>query len=77
MANMGYCRFENTVGDLKDCYDNMDDSDLSATETKARERLLLMCKRIADDYESEIEDLMEARKKRIAEKSKVELMEAS
>jgi hypothetical protein len=26
MGNMSYCRFSNTLGDLGDCYENMDDT---------------------------------------------------
>ena len=25
MANMGYCRFENTLSDLRDCLNHLDD----------------------------------------------------
>ena len=50
MPNMSYCRFTNTVADLRDCYDNMDDDDLSDAEKKARERLIKLCRQIADDY---------------------------
>jgi hypothetical protein len=53
MANMSYCRFDNTVGDLKDCRDSMDDSDLSEAETKARARLIELCCEIARDYGEE------------------------
>ena len=49
MANMGYCRFENTLHDLRDCYDHIDD-DLSAEEAQARTRILGICKDIAIDY---------------------------
>lgn len=51
MGNMSYCRFQNTVNDLQDCYDNMDDEDkLSEEEQRARKRLIKMCRDIADDY---------------------------
>lgn len=73
MSNMSYCRFENTVNDLKDCYDHMDEiDDMSEHETKARERLLLLCKQISDDYDLDIEDIIEAKQKRLAERRKVE-----
>ena len=35
MANMGYCRFRNTLPDLQDCYDNLWE-ELSPEEHKAR-----------------------------------------
>ena len=58
MSNMSYCRFENTLNDLRDCMDNMDStSDLSEREASARERLIKLCEEIAVDYgECEYED---------------------
>jgi hypothetical protein len=55
MGNMGYCRFENTVGDLQDCYDNMEGKDLSDTEIKARKRMISLCIDIACDFGSEVD----------------------
>jgi len=59
MANMSYCRFQNTLSDLRDCYahlyDGLDDSDkedkLSDSESSARKRLIELCRRIADEAE--------------------------
>ena len=57
MGNMSYCRFTNTLEDLRDCYDNIDDiEDLSEEEARARERLIKLCKDIADDYGVNIEE---------------------
>lgn len=53
MPNMSYCRFENTLADLRECYDHMDDENLSPTEFACRTRIIKLCKRIADDYEDE------------------------
>lgn len=50
MSNMSYCRFRNTLQDLRDCYENMDDTDLSAEEKRARRALLKLCDQIASDY---------------------------
>lgn len=52
MANMSYCRFENTLEDLRDCYDHMDDdaSDMNEYEIPAREKLIELCVTIARDY---------------------------
>ena len=58
MPNMSYCRFENTLIDLRDCYDHMDDVDhqeLSETEEKARKRMIKLCCEIADNYGYEVE----------------------
>jgi len=62
MANMSYCRFENTLSDLKDCYDNItEDDNLSAAETEARKKLLLLCNRIAEECNHEISILIKNR----------------
>lgn len=49
MPNMGYCRFQNTLRDLQDCYDHLWDKDLSEEEIEARRRLISLC----DDIFSE------------------------
>jgi len=54
MANMSYCRVQNTVIDLKDCYENMDDDELSDDEKKAKERLIDLCVDIALDFGADI-----------------------
>lgn len=55
MPNMSYCRFRNTLADLRDCYDNMDD-DVSDAEKAARARLIKLCREIADDYGEDRDD---------------------
>ena len=52
MSNMSYCRFENTLSDLRDCYENMDD-DLSERETRCRKNLINVCKDIVSEYGEE------------------------
>ena len=49
MANMSYCRFRNTLQDLRDCYYNMDDS-LTGEEFHAREALVDLCKSIGEEF---------------------------
>lgn len=50
MSNMSYCRFQNTVKDLQDCYDNLFEIDnLSKEEEKAREKLIALCHNVAWD----------------------------
>ena len=53
MSNMSYCRFANTLGDLEECNDHIEDTDLSADEKCARKRLIEMCKDIANTYGDE------------------------
>ena len=57
MANMSYCRFENTLDDLQDCFEHFDDRDddgepvrlSSEREARARRRLLdLVCEFAAE-----------------------------
>lgn len=56
MANMSYCRFENTSSDLNDCYENMDAEGMSYAERLARWRLIRTCIKIVSDYEDEASD---------------------
>ena len=46
---MSYCRFRNTLQDLRDCYYNMDDS-LTGEEFHAREALVELCKSIGEEF---------------------------
>jgi hypothetical protein len=62
MSNMDYCRFQNTLQDLKDCYEHMDETEetderdgLSREEAKARTRLIGLCETIAAEYGEEAE----------------------
>jgi hypothetical protein len=52
--NMGYCRFENTLNDLRDCADALDEGrHLSRTEHEAACELVAECQRILDLFEGE------------------------
>ena len=53
MGNMSYCRFENTVKDLRDCANELQEpesmqSELSDTEQQAKEELIELCCEIAE-----------------------------
>ena len=48
MANMSYCRFQNTYPDLFDCNDHLWD-EVSKEEHRARAYLIKLCKEIAED----------------------------
>lgn len=56
MANMSYCRFSNTLADLKDCDRHLWDDDLSEAEEVARKRLLELCRHMAEDWTFNEED---------------------
>lgn len=49
MANMGYCRMQNTANDLEDCVEHWDD-EMSDDELHARARILEMAQRLVSDY---------------------------
>ena len=49
MSNMSYCRFQNTLGDLRDCADNID-AECGLDEARARVHLLILCAHILDTY---------------------------
>lgn len=56
MGNMSYCRFENTLRDLRDCYKDMSENDfyeLSETEQEARNKLVALCQNISEQFEEE------------------------
>jgi hypothetical protein len=49
--NMSYCRFQNTLLDLQDCYDNLPDGNLSHAEAAAFAQIVALAKDIAETYE--------------------------
>lgn len=56
MANMSYCRFQNTLPDFIDCYEAMDeigldDNSISKEEEEAARKLYHWAKRMVEDYE--------------------------
>ncbi len=61
MGNMSYCRFENTVGDLRDCWSNWDlDEDASNYEIKAKINMIELIKEMAENIDlDEIKELEE------------------
>lgn len=63
MANMSYCRFENTLTDLRDCQEaledfiNNDENVISSDEERRKAKELIdVCRQIADAFdESDID----------------------
>ena len=63
--NMSYCRFQNTLNDLRDCYQNWDEyadeehsgddrfEVLSKDEREARESLMELCRKIVNEFDDE------------------------
>lgn len=61
MPNMSYCRFENTVKDMRDCIDAIeegDTSELSSSEVRALEEFLDLVREITN-LEYDIEQILE------------------
>jgi hypothetical protein len=54
MANMSYCRFQNTAQDLDDCLDNINDTSMSKEEYRARQRLIRIAQQIVECADSEL-----------------------
>ena len=57
MANMSYCRFENTLHDLADCVDALDDvvyyhEEISESEWQCAKRMKRWCERFIDAIEN-------------------------
>lgn len=56
MANMSYVRFENTLEDLQDCKEALDEGalndvmNMSGFEREAMFSLIELCQEIADEY---------------------------
>lgn len=68
MANMSYCRFQNTASDLADCLEHIED-DLSEDEHRARKHLLILCAKalLNADVDLEAEDIVKEVKRAAAE----------
>jgi hypothetical protein len=52
---MSYCRFQNTLRDLRACQTAMEDGDqeLSPEEARARRELIKLCRVIGEDHPHE------------------------
>lgn len=64
MGNMSYCRFRNTLQDLRDCVQSLEDIDgnidnlESEEEQDAAKKLIRLCILIAGDYEDMLKSSM-------------------
>jgi hypothetical protein len=52
MANMSYCRFQNTLKDLRECLEALEEGTdgLSQDELRAKVRLINLCEEIAQNH---------------------------
>jgi hypothetical protein len=56
MTNMSYCRFQNTLSDLRDCLEALHNQDkLSADEARAAKRLISVAREIAEYTDHDID----------------------
>jgi len=58
MANMSYCRFENTYHDLLDCFENIEQEAENMRDERYRVRLILLMKENMDLIEDLNEELV-------------------
>lgn len=56
MSNMSYCRFRNTLNDLRDCANNFDEDDLSADEHNARRQMIQVMIDILHSIDAEVDE---------------------
>ena len=57
MANMSYCRFENTYHDLIDCFDNIWSECENSRDERYRIRMIQLLREKIDEIEELNEDL--------------------
>jgi hypothetical protein len=57
MANMSYCRFENTFNDLIDCFDNIHEEAENMRDERARKQMIQYLKEQIDFIEELAEEL--------------------
>jgi hypothetical protein len=57
MANMSYCRFENTFNDLIDCFDNIWEEAENMRDERFRKTMIRYLKERMDEIEELAEDL--------------------
>ena len=60
MSNMCYCRFNNTLYDLRDCIEHIEDRDLSDEEAQQRFHLLEAMVETVYEYNLMDEDELES-----------------
>lgn len=53
---MSYCRFRNTLNDLRDCANNFDADDLSVDEHNARRQMVQVMIDILHSIDAEVDD---------------------
>jgi hypothetical protein len=58
MANMSYCRFENTLRDLHDCHEALRNLDFpNQREKQAARDLLILCQEITEQFKDDNDEM--------------------
>ena len=66
MGNMGYCMFENTYNDLHDCFEELNQTEISkmsTSEIKYAIKLIKLCKDISEGFLEEALEIEQELKK--------------
>ena len=62
MANMSYCRFENTANDLKDCVYAIEEGEynngISNTEKRGLEEIFELAQQLVNQLEYDVEEIL-------------------
>ena len=59
MPNMSYCRFQNTLKDLQDCFDALHEEpidELSREELRSAQDMLLLCEQFIEEHQEKIDE---------------------
>ena len=63
MANMSYCRMQNTAQDLRDCINAIEEGEyadeISRNEQRSLAEIVELARQIIEDLEYEIEEILE------------------
>lgn len=54
MSNMSYCRFENTMDDLRDCLNHIHRKAENDYDENARIQMIGLFKEVMEDYEGDV-----------------------
>ena len=62
MGNMSYCRFQNTLKDLQDCFDALQEEnleDLSNEELRSAQEMLQLCEQFVEEHCEKLNEYQE------------------
>ena len=54
MSNMSYCRFENTMDDLRDCLNHINRKAENDYDENARIQMIGLFKEVMEDYDGDV-----------------------